>query len=91
MYGMTGRTAHALAVLDELRARAEREYTPAWSLGVVHAGLGRMDEAFDCLEQAADAHESLMLHVHVHPNYDGLRAHPRYPALLRKMNLEPDD
>ena len=30
-----------------------------------------------------------MLHVHVHPNYDPLHAHPRYQALLRKMNLEP--
>ena len=48
-----------------------------------------MDSAFDWFEKAVDEHDPLMLHFHVHPNYDPLRAHPRYSALLRKMNLEP--
>jgi len=48
-----------------------------------------MDQAFDWFEKAVDEHEPLMLHIHVHPNYDPLHAHPRYSALLRKMNLEP--
>ena len=48
-----------------------------------------MEEAFDWFERAVDEREPLMLHCHVHPNYDPLRTHPRYSALLRKMNLEP--
>ncbi len=48
-----------------------------------------MDNAFDWFEQAIDEHESLMIHLHAHPNDDPLRTHPRYRALLRKMNLEP--
>jgi hypothetical protein len=47
-----------------------------------------MDKAFDWFEKAVDEHDPLMLHFHVHPNYDYLRSQPRYHSLLRKMNLE---
>jgi serine/threonine protein kinase/Flp pilus assembly protein TadD len=88
-YALTGRTGKALKLLEELRERAQTGYVPSWSFAAIHLGLGEMDKAFDWFERAVDEHEPLMLHCHVHPNYDPLRAHPRYPALLRKMNLEP--
>jgi serine/threonine-protein kinase len=88
-YASTGRTAEALTLLEELQARARAQYTPPWSLAVIYAGLGEMDNAFDWFEKAVDEHDPLMLHFHVHPNYDPLRTHPRYAALLRTMNLEP--
>ncbi len=85
----TGRTAEALKLLEELQERAHKQYTPSWSVAVIYAGLGEMDKAFDWFEKAVDEHNPLMLHFHVHPNYDPLRTHPRYSVLLRKMNLEP--
>jgi tetratricopeptide (TPR) repeat protein len=88
-YAATGRTFEARTLLEELHERARVQYTPPWSFGVIHAGLGELDEAFDWFDKSVDEHDSLMLHFHVHPNYDPLHAHPRYPALLRKMNLEP--
>jgi hypothetical protein len=30
-----------------------------------------------------------MLHFHLHVSFDVLKSHPRYLALLRKMNFEP--
>jgi serine/threonine-protein kinase len=88
-YASTGRTEEALQLLEELQERAQQQYTPSWSFAVIYSGLGEMDQAFDWFEKAVDEHEPLMLHIHVHPNYDPLHAHPRYSALLRKMNLEP--
>jgi tetratricopeptide (TPR) repeat protein len=88
-YASTGRTGEALKLLEELQERAEKQYTPSWSFAVIYQGLGEMDKAFDWFERAVDEHEPLMLHIDVHPNYDPLHTHPRYPALLRKMNLEP--
>ncbi|MCU0251291.1 MAG: protein kinase [Vicinamibacterales bacterium] len=88
-YAQTGRTGEALQLLEELRERAHTQYVPSWSFAVIRLGLGEMDGAFDWFEKAVDEHEPLMLHCHVHPNYDPLHTHPRYPALLRKMNLEP--
>jgi len=88
-HASTGRTAEAVKLLGELQERAQRQYTPSFSFAVIYQGLGEMDKAFDWYEKAVDEHDSLMLHFHVHPNYDPARTHPRYPALLRKMNLEP--
>jgi TolB-like protein/Tfp pilus assembly protein PilF len=89
VFASTGRTADALKLLEELQERAQTQYVPSWSFAVVYSGLGEMDKAFDWYEKAVDEREPLMLHFHVHPNYDPLRSHPRYKALLRKMNLEP--
>jgi serine/threonine protein kinase/Tfp pilus assembly protein PilF len=89
VYASTGRTAEALKLLEELQARAQEQYTPSWSFAVIYQGLGEMDKAFDWFEKAVDEREPLMLHIHVHPNYDPLHTHPRYSALLQKMNLKP--
>jgi TolB-like protein/tetratricopeptide (TPR) repeat protein len=89
VYGSTGRTADALRLVEELRERAQQAYVPAWSFAVIYQALGESDKAFDWFEKAIDDREPLMLQFTVHPNYDSLRAHSRYPALLRKMNLEP--
>ena len=89
VYGSTGRTGEARKVLEELQERAQKQYTPSWSFAVIYSGLGEGDKAFDWYEKAVDEREPLMLQFNVHPNYDPLRTHPRYPALLRKMNLEP--
>ncbi len=88
-YASTGRTAEAVKLLEELQERAQEAYVPSWSFAVIYQGLGEMDRAFDWYEKAVDEHDPLMLHFHVHPNYDPAHTHPRYRALLRKMNLEP--
>jgi hypothetical protein len=36
-----------------------------------------------------DSSDGWILHLRDSPAYDSLRSHPRYPALLRKMNLAP--
>ena len=42
----------------------------------------------DYFEKAVEEHDSMPFLFHVHPFFDPLRSHPRYHALLRKMNLE---
>jgi TolB-like protein/Tfp pilus assembly protein PilF/tRNA A-37 threonylcarbamoyl transferase component Bud32 len=88
-YALTGRTGEASKLLAELQERAQKEYMSFWSFAVIYSGLGEIDNAFDWYEKALDEREPLMLHFHVHPNYDALHTHPRYEELLRKMNLEP--
>lgn len=55
LYGVWGKKHEALAVLDELKASASREYvSPAW-FAIVYVGLGDKDRAFTYLDSAYHA------------------------------------
>jgi hypothetical protein len=51
-------------------------------------GLGETDRVFDWLEKAVAERDGFTNNVHVFSFFAPLRSHPRYHALLRKMNLE---
>jgi len=51
--------------------------------------MGRLDETITVWRKAIDTRDHLVSHGRLFPIYDPLRSHPRYRALLRKMNLEP--
>ena len=88
-YAKAEKIGEAKKILVELEDLAQRTYVPAMSFPWIYAELGEIDKAFDWLEKAADVHEGLLGHFHIDPSNDLFRAHPRYPVLLHKMNLEP--
>jgi eukaryotic-like serine/threonine-protein kinase len=51
--------------------------------------MGRLDEALDIMEGMLERREQLLLFNIRHPLNDPLREHPRFKAILQKMNLEP--
>ena len=51
--------------------------------------IGEIDKCLDFLDKAVEEQEALMPSLYVSPHFDPLCSHPRYKALLRKMNLEP--
>jgi hypothetical protein len=83
-----GRRDEALAVLEELKHRRDRQYVSPWGLASIYARLGESNSAFEWLERAYDEHDSTLVWLKVHPRFDGLRAEPRFVALLRKMGLD---
>jgi tetratricopeptide (TPR) repeat protein len=89
-YGRAGRTAEARQILRELTARRRSTYVPASALALVHTGLGEKHEALEWIERAIDERDPIIVtSLKTAPSNDPLRSHPNYPALLRKMNLEP--
>ena len=88
-YAMAGRTVEARRLLEELQKAASKSYVPAISFAYIYNGLGEIDECFDWLYKAVDNREPATFHMICSPTLDPLRSHPRYKALLRKMNLEP--
>jgi len=54
----------------------------------VYAGLGQRDAAIDCLERAFDERTGGIYGVNGSFLFTGLRSHPRFRALLRRMNLD---
>jgi serine/threonine protein kinase/tetratricopeptide (TPR) repeat protein len=88
--GRAGRTAEARQVLEELTARRRLTYVPASALAFLHAGLGDQDEARKWIARGIEERDPIVVTaLKSAPTYDVTRSHAAYPALLRKMNLEP--
>jgi TolB-like protein/Tfp pilus assembly protein PilF len=90
--GMTlarsGDGAGARAVLAGLYQAAAHVYIPPTSLAEIHLGLGEIDQAFTCMDQAIDERDSIIIPIKTDPVFDPLRTDARFAALLRKMNLD---
>jgi hypothetical protein len=82
-----GQRAEAWKRLDELKERARRRYVPPYDFSTVYAGLGETDQAFRWLEKAQDDRSWWVAFLKVEPRLDLLRSDPRFPPLLRRMNL----
>ncbi len=59
----------------------------AFFRAVLYGAAGRLDEAFDCLDQAIAHRDPALVHLAVAPDWDSLRDDPRFDDRLKKMGL----
>ena len=90
-YARAGRTEKARELAGQLQTMSHERYVPPIAHAWIHIALGEADQAFDWLERAADAHDSLLCYLGVGPIYDVLRAHPRFRGLMRTIGLQDLD
>jgi len=88
-FAETGKAAEARDVLRQLEALSEKRYVPPYHMAYVYTGLGEYDAALDALEQAYAERAGAMYGIKGSFLFTALRPHPRFTALLRKMNLVP--
>jgi serine/threonine-protein kinase len=84
----TGHTDEARAILAQLEHREGGRPTSPYHLAYVHTGLGEHERALDLLEQAEREREGGIYGVAGSFLFRSLRGHPRFAALLRRLNLE---
>jgi len=53
----------------------------------LYGAAGRLDGAFDCLDQAIAQRDPALVHLAVAPDWDSLRDDPRFDDRLKKMGL----
>ena len=87
-YGMTGATDKAREILRQLHERAARERVAPYHFAYIYTGLGESDAAIDWLERGYEERGGGIYGVKGSFLFTTLHAHPRFKALLRKMNLE---
>jgi tetratricopeptide (TPR) repeat protein len=88
-YAVAGRRREALKILDEQKKLAQQRYVSPFNFAIIYTGLGDKDRAFEYLSKAVDEHVRLIAReIKVRPRFDSLRSDPRYPVLLRHMNLD---
>ncbi len=84
-YALAGRKDAARKVLNELIASSKRRYISPIGIARVYAALGDKGQALDWLERAS--RDPGLIDLQVDPDFDPLRAEPRFRELLRRMNF----
>ena len=77
-------------MLVELTEARSTRVVSAWGIGVLHASLGDVDEAFRWIDAAIEEQAPGLIMLRVHPRLDPIRNDPRYQPLLRRLGLESD-
>ena len=90
-YGFAGRQDEARALLNELMIRSRTTHVPAYAMVAAYSGLGEPDHCLEWLEKAVEERDLMIVAcIQVDENITSFfGGHPRFHALLRKMNLEP--
>ena len=86
-YGRSGQDALARQALEKVQRRYEREHMSLDPLVWAYVGAGNRDEAFAWFDKAYADHSNLLTSLKVNPGFDGLRADPRFQALMRRVHL----
>jgi hypothetical protein len=74
-------------LLELERQKVSRPTEWEHDVALLHARLGAKDEAFAWLEKAHPNRPFELLFLNVAPEWDGLRADPRFEDLLRRIGL----
>lgn len=87
-HALAGERAVALALLSELQSRESAgSYVSAYHYAVILAGLGDRERAIDALEKAYEERFNWIVFANVEPEFDTLRAHPRFKALIGRLGV----
>lgn len=87
LYALLGRPEEAVRLVKELEAASKSRYVPLMWMADLYGILGEKEKTLDLLER--DYHEGdrgLWMGYQL-PQYDSLRAEPRFVALLREYHL----
>jgi hypothetical protein len=83
----TTKGSSSYAVLNQLETPARQRYVSPYHLAYVYTGLGDFDHAIDLLERSFRERAGAIYGVKGSFLFTSLHTHPRFIALLRKMNL----
>jgi TolB-like protein/DNA-binding winged helix-turn-helix (wHTH) protein/Flp pilus assembly protein TadD len=87
LYAVSSRQIEARRILRSLLA--DQTDADPFDNARIHFALGDKDQAFAWLEKAYEKHSMGMMWLKVNPEFDGLRADPRFHDLLRRVGHTP--
>ena len=92
VFAQTGDTAMAMRLLHEMTFNQPRPWFVEAATSMVQLAIGDTAGAFSSLEQSARTSGPIWVEYFLvgDPAYDPVRRNPRFIALLRQANLDPD-
>lgn len=89
-YGKSGEPAKARAALAELKRMSRTGEGAPFDLAMYYLGQDDTTRALDHLESAFAADAQSLVWLQNDAIYDPLRRHPRFEALMKRMNFMPN-
>jgi eukaryotic-like serine/threonine-protein kinase len=89
VYGLTGRRADALRVLQQLEQRSRHEYVTAYGVALVYAALGDKVRAFHWLRRALTERSHWLVWLLRDTRWQALRGDPQFQEIVHQVGL-PD-
>jgi Flp pilus assembly protein TadD len=87
LHTLSGKTAEANKMLEELMGRANTEYVSPYDIASVYSGLGEREKAFAWLEKAVQERDLAIISLKVDLYWDSLRDDARFADMLRRVGL----
>ena len=87
IYALSGRTAEAKTILQQLRQAAEQRYISPYLIACLQASLGMRPQAFAFLDRAVRERSDFVAYLRIDPRIDTLRTDRRFTRLLRQVRL----
>jgi hypothetical protein len=88
IHAAAGHRDEAQAILAKLGEMMTKVYVSPFFTGLIHFQMGEKDRGFEWLDKAFADGDHWLEFIKVYPDLDGVRADPRYEALLKKLKLE---
>jgi len=85
--GRENRPTDARRIIEELRARAAREFVDPYLFAIAYAGLGEADHVFQELDHAFAVRSTWIPSLPIDPKFMPLHGDARFGALLAKLRL----
>ncbi|MCM3903564.1 MAG: protein kinase [Pyrinomonadaceae bacterium] len=86
-YARAGNREKAQAILKRLQP--SKDSVSPGELAMLYTAMGEREQAFSSLEKAYETHDLNLQYLGVNPDFDPLRADPRFQDLLRRVGLTP--
>ena len=86
-YALAGEPSKARDILKRLKGLSRSRYVSSQDLALVHVGLGEEGKSLACLEEAFEERSVWLGYLKVEPQFDSLRANPKFQKLLTRIGL----
>ena len=84
---LTGKTAEAEKILEELVELSAKRYVPPFDLALLNIALNRLDEGFLWLDKAVQDRGIEVLSLKVDPRWESVWSDPRFIQLVDRLGL----
>ena len=80
-----GNREEALRLREKVIELSGERYVAPMVMSILEIGLGNVEEAMQLLEESYERHDNIVVYLLCEPTWDAVRAHPRYPELVKNI------